>query len=112
MEKEAKRIAKYCSLSLMTLCLCLRLCLPPSLSPSPSLSLALRSLIRFLKCKANLLAFCHLECLSRELNVTLALSLMGLGNVPVLVLVLVAVRGKGNGKIWNNFDIIARSDNS
>lgn len=104
MEKEAKRIAKYCSLSLMTLCLCL--CLPPSLS------LALRSLIRFLKCKANLLAFCHLECLSRELNVTLALSLMGLGNVPVLVLVLVAVRGKGNGKIWNNFDIIARSDNS
>lgn len=106
MEKEAKRIAKYCSLSLMTLCLCL--CLPPSLS------LALRSLIRFLKCKANLLAFCHLECLSRELNVTLALSLIGLGNVPalVLVLVLVAVRGKGTGKIWNNFDIIARSDNS
>lgn len=101
---EAKRIAKYCSLSLMTLCLCL--CLPPSLS------LALRSLIRFLKCKANLLAFCHLECLSRELNVTLALSLIGLGNVPVLVLVLVAARGKGNGKIWNNFDIIARSDNS
>lgn len=110
MEKEAKRIAKYCSLSLMTLCLCL--CLPPSLS------LALRSLIRFLKCKANLLAFCHFECLSRELNVTLALSLIGLGNVlvlvlvPVLVLVVVAVRGKGNGKIWNNFDIIARSDNS
>lgn len=110
MEKEAKRIAKYCSLSLMTLCPCL--CLLPSLSPSPSLSLALRSLIRFLKCKANLLAFCHLECLSRELNVTLALSLIGLGNVLVPVLVLVAARGKGNGKIWNNFDIIARSDNS